>query len=946
MKTEQIIYTSCRQGIEGQSSGYQVYSYSPGMRQWIANRNAIGVLEQYKAPVGDQYPPLPTPEQIEECYPKRDYSGPLSGPDALYGMALSTYIGRDYPEGSIRGGNFIAHAVALPLATMMQTGTYPCEYLESPSFQRTMDITKARSDERPAMLGTLDIEPNDEITFDAVQDFLMDDDRDEMLKLMLACFLNREQGGALRRIIIRDSAENFNLWVAALQMALPLRQAYTYSFSTYEYDPMAADAHIMRGVDGMNGSLPQLAMSNYVFDERGEVPLPNPMVDETVRQLCDFLVDAMQTVPDSLHRFHDFLNATDHTTADIVIADAYTLFQLVQGLTAFDELDTSAAERALVFMRDHCGGDVLRKVSDRLFDECRTTVFPEDKRTLLADVFGYATRSDKTYALTARERALDLLFGVFTNAAPSQDMYAQSHALADTVLAQLGEKVDVVLFDELTGNPDVNLGLSGGTGTSLPWTVHAYAQWTSQAVLDAVAKGIDLRPGMSAAQMKAALGTRNATALDKIIKVVVHHPDGNGTRRLVTDFAGSLSADPRLGCMVDLLIILEGDPTGAGAMGGSAASGLPSSVTMAYTAFHTLYMSSDGEGSRTRIGYLQSCYASGLQSLVVSLLAEQARTSHDPGAFLAFLKTTGPYLPKDFWQDHARDVVAVCERTIGNTPSAALLCVCAQTVRSMVPMPLTWYRTKIDQASAMLPILRVDNRVYDDYRAIVALCKDVSLPLPARLTLIDYQFHITNLANAYAQRNPDPMVIDGLCNALMQTGPRLPLSAAGNQVNAFVASVGDAITPVVLTSKSGATLQLKAVPSTYDMTVMKQVAGNVVSSKRIDDILLLMALDSCCFGASADQLHQNAMAIDLARFLTSQLTGMHMKSSELTKYVEDERKFDKHVAVRFSQTYGTAFPKGHFTALFGMIIDGLAAYEAANPSVIDKMKKFLPFGRH
>lgn len=56
MKTEQIIYTSCKQGIQGQSSGYQVYSYSPQMAQWIENRDGVGVLEQYKAPTGPQYP--------------------------------------------------------------------------------------------------------------------------------------------------------------------------------------------------------------------------------------------------------------------------------------------------------------------------------------------------------------------------------------------------------------------------------------------------------------------------------------------------------------------------------------------------------------------------------------------------------------------------------------------------------------------------------------------------------------------------------------------------------------------------------------------------------------------------------------------------------------------------------------------------------------------------
>ena len=947
MQTEQIIYTSCRQGIEGQSSGYQVYSYSPRMQQWIANRNAIGVLEQYKAPTGEQYPPLPTPEQIEECYPKRDYSGPLSGPDALYGMALSTYIGRDYPEGSIRGGNFIAHAVALPLATMMQNGAYPCAYIESPSFHRTMDVAKARSDKRPAMLSTLDIEPNDEITFDAVQDFLMDDDRDETLRLMLACFLSREQGGALRRIIIRDTAEHFILWVAALQMALPLRQAYTYPFSTYEYDPMTTDAHVMRAVDGMNGSLQQLAMSNYVFDERGEIPLPSPSVDETVHQLCDFLVDAMKDAPESLYKFHDFLNATDHATADVTIADAHVVFQLVQGLLMLDELDTSTAERALAFMRDHCGKDVCRKVVTRLFDECRATVFSEDKRALLADVFGYAARKDAAYAPTMRERSLDLLFGVFTDPIPRQDAYAQAHVFADAVLAALGENVDVVLFDELTDNPNVNLGLNGAAGTALPWTVNAYAQWTSQAVLGAVANGVQLQPGVSAAQMKSSLGVRNAAALDKIIKVVVHHPDADGTRRLVTDFAGALSADSQLGCMIDLLIILEGDPSGAGAVGGSASAGLSPNVSLAYTAFHTLYMSDDRGQSQAKIGYLQSCYNSGLHALVFALLAEQAQAErNNPERFLSFLKSVVPYLPREFWQHHADAIVNLCERSIGASPSASMVCMCAQTVRGVVAVPRTWYQTKIDQACMMVPIVHVDGRAYDDYRAIVALCNDVAVPVPARLNLVDYQIHVANLVNACDERNPDPMVIDGLCSNLLQAGPSLPLSAAGTQLNAFIAEIGDAITPVVLTSRLGIRLQVAAVPQTHAIIVMKRVAANVVASKSVDGILLLIAVDSGCFGVSADRLGQHPAAVDLASFVAGRMIDAHIKSADLMKYVEDDRKFNKHVGGKYSQTYGSALPEKHFRALLDMMVNRLVMHEKANPSVIDKVKNFLPFGRH
>lgn len=436
--------------------------------------------------------------------------------------------------------------------------TYPCAYLESPSFLRTMDVELARSDKRPAMLPQLDLARNNSIGFEDVQQFLMEEDHADLFKLMLACFLTREQDGALHRIIIRDSAENFNMWVAALQMALPVRQSLTYPFSTYEYDLLATDAHVVRAVDGMSGTLASLAVNAFVFDMDNEVPLPQPVADETVEQLCEFVADSMQYSPESLQAFHRFLDATDYTAADRGVADAYNLLQLSVGVMEFHELDVQSAGQALAFMRDHCGADVQRKVANQLFAEARANLLDDGQRELLRDVLAYIARNDRSYAVTARESALDLLFDVFTASDPKQAVYDQAYDIAHAVFDAIGQNVDVVLFDELTDNPEVNLGLNGTPGSALPWTVDAYARWTAQSIL--TAGGTAIRPGMPARQMQAALGQRNANALDKIIKVIVHHPDTAGTGMLVQEFAGTLSSNDLLGCMIDLLIILEGDP--------------------------------------------------------------------------------------------------------------------------------------------------------------------------------------------------------------------------------------------------------------------------------------------------------------------------------------------------------------------------------------------------
>lgn len=937
MKTEQIIYTSCKQGIQGQSSGYQVYSYSPQMAQWIENRDGVGVLEQYKAPTGPQYPMLPTPEQLEECYPKRSYFGPLSGPDGLYGMALCSYIGRDYPEGSIRGGNFVAHGAAVPLGSM---DTYPCAYLESPSFLRTMDVELARSDKRPAMLPQLDLARNNSIGFEDVQQFLMEEDHADLFKLMLACFLTREQDGALHRIIIRDSAENFNMWVAALQMALPVRQSLTYPFSTYEYDLLATDAHVVRAVDGMSGTLASLAVNAFVFDMDNEVPLPQPVADETVEQLCEFVTDSMQYSPESLQAFHRFLDATDYTAADRGVADAYNLLQLSVGVMEFHELDVQSAGQALAFMRDHCGADVQRKVANQLFAEARANLLDDGQRELLRDVLAYIARNDRSYAVTARESALDLLFDVFTASDPKQAVYDQAYDIAHAVFDAIGQNVDVVLFDELTDNPEVNLGLNGTPGSALPWTVDAYARWTAQSIL--TAGGTAIRPGMPARQMQAALGQRNANALDKIIKVIVHHPDTAGTGMLVQEFAGTLSSNDLLGCMIDLLIILEGDPQAASVASATADTGvLSGNVDKAYQAFRTMYAGQRDSG--LRLAYLQSCYGSGLVRLLLSLLNDQARQSQpDPQSYFRFLDQVVRQMPPEFAANFSAFLATTLETAMGPNPAPAVLCDCARTAFRLLRLPRKWYQGKVDQAVNGIAIINVGEAGRMAYNAVSQLLSELgsNVHVPERVPLIEYQLTSEQLAVELSQKHYDPARVTNYVQFLAQRGPTLPLSAAGTQAAAFTVQVADQITGVVMSVPQGRDLQLYALPVSQSVNVIKRVLDNVISGGKLDDILVLLAVDVQCVDALSRQsamFEADALTGEIAAFAASRMSGVRIKSSDVLKLVQDEKKFGRHIVDRFQNTYGVAFPSPAFNGPVDLIVQDLEHREQNGPKGFEKV---------
>ena len=81
--------------------------------------------------------------------------------------------------------------------------------------------------------------------------------------------------------------------------------------------------------------------------------------------------------------------------------------------------------------------------------------------------------------------------------------------------------------------------------------------------------------------------------------MIVHHPDTAGTGMLVQEFAGTLSSNDLLGCMIDLLIILEGDPQAASVASATADTGvLSGNVDKAYQAFRTMYAGQRDSGLR------------------------------------------------------------------------------------------------------------------------------------------------------------------------------------------------------------------------------------------------------------------------------------------------------------------------------------------------------------
>lgn len=401
MRAEQVIYTSCKKGIKSDTSGFQIYSYSECVEQWIGHENHIGVMMSYQPPGGDR-PPLPTIEQAQTLFPKRWCYNQLAGPDKLGGLFLNSYIGRDYPEGSQRAGNFLSHGAVFPLAEL---DDYPCRYIGSPSLKSWIDPENFRRDGQPAPLAPLNpLEHSQTNSLEAVQSFLSDENTALVYSQMLACLLggNARGGG---RIIIKDGEERFVLWLTALQMALPLRLGAKIAFSTYEYDPFSAQALVVRAVDDTAYSPTMSANSaDAVFDfENGIFP------DITFDQgddFCDFVINAFAFSPESLKAFHDYLDTTSYNDVDERILSAYDLCMLQNNTLSMNDFSSQQLEACAAFSLEFCDEMQHHRLLLQFVSLLLSQAVSDETRTVLLRIFAAGGKKYSSIGQSLRENLL------------------------------------------------------------------------------------------------------------------------------------------------------------------------------------------------------------------------------------------------------------------------------------------------------------------------------------------------------------------------------------------------------------------------------------------------------------------------------------------------------------------------------------------------------------
>lgn len=328
MSVHQIIYTSCMRGINGVNDGQQVYSYDATFKD--VNNDEIKSLFTY------QHPSLETgvimSEEIALTMPKSFIYRRLE--NGTCALALNTYLGRDYMGSAGRFGNHLSHVITFDPE---DTAHYPAEYYGGEMLRNCMEYSEVNNPNKPDYLLTPHLERGFSVDVDAVIEFLSADNRLEIYKNMLHAMLSFET--ERKRVVICDEPENIIFWIAALELALPLRNALSINFSTYDFDPALSSSQVCGVVPSGTRYNEDSHRLHFVFNL-----LENRSAEfDKDADFYDFVDTAFSFSYESLQDFHSFLcDGYQYGKADERIYSAYTLYSILSdgiGAITIEKLD-------------------------------------------------------------------------------------------------------------------------------------------------------------------------------------------------------------------------------------------------------------------------------------------------------------------------------------------------------------------------------------------------------------------------------------------------------------------------------------------------------------------------------------------------------------------------------------------------------------------------------
>lgn len=349
MKILQLVYTSCRKGISS-GAGFQTFSMSDGITE--DERKEIERYGLYVPPA--ELPTQPDEAEIESLFPVSFTFFRLKS--SRYGVCRSKYIGRDY---SGRYGNYFCHALILEKG---RWPFYPVELYGSPVWRHCLSEEEENTDKTPSPLPILrDVPLGDVIGFDPVSDFLQEEDRIDSLKNILNALLGYPKTS--RRLILCDHQENIPYWIAACQMAFPLKLSHELTFTTYTHDPDGVNYLVSstpRSGSRFSFSETQRNFQYYIFDfiqsQGSRVEGDNKYIQ---------VVEVGYTLSkDSLIAFQNFIEQFDYSQVNHEIDAAYYLYTIV--MSGVKDMSYEKVISAIEFANAYATPEVLDQLFKRI----------------------------------------------------------------------------------------------------------------------------------------------------------------------------------------------------------------------------------------------------------------------------------------------------------------------------------------------------------------------------------------------------------------------------------------------------------------------------------------------------------------------------------------------------------------------------------------------------
>ena len=421
MSKHQIIYTSCKRGINGINDGQQVYSYDVSFGDSVSDK--VKSLFTYQIPT--LAAGVIMTEELAEKMPQSFIYRRLT--DNSCAIALNTYLGRDYMGSTGRFGNHLSHAV---ICENSEFTSYPCEFYGSELLRERMSFEEVNSPDRPQFLSEPILLKGYRIDITKVIEFLMSQNRMDAYKKMLASMLAYES--ARKRVVICDSPENIVKWIAALHYALPLKMALNVDFTTYEYDPSLSISQICGVIPDGTRYTAANASTHFTFDFLQDI-IPNIDVEG---EFFDFIDTGMSLSYDSIQDFHEFVcNKLTYMNANEKLYSAYSLYCLFND--GLDNLSLTAFRNA-VQMSNEFGADaeklelVKKLLSERAFILSTTDGYTiEIFKAILIDIGKMSFASQEYAKVLVTEKVLAAFVSASANENTFIGFYSEIEALCN-----------------------------------------------------------------------------------------------------------------------------------------------------------------------------------------------------------------------------------------------------------------------------------------------------------------------------------------------------------------------------------------------------------------------------------------------------------------------------------------------------------------------------------